>query len=343
MSVFHQTLNGQAGRRDETSTSVRAAALGRQQANDFDFITTPGFDLDPRSIPTTYGFLCCNKPPGMTSRDLVNIAQGRFRSTKVGHAGTLDPLARGVLVLGVGPAARLVPYVQRSAKRYRAIFRLGWSSRSADLEEALTQQPHYSRPSLAQIRQAALAFIGEITQKPPDFSAVKIQGQRAYDLVRQGKAFDMPTRLVQVHSLEVVSFSCDHMELDITCGSGTYIRSLGVDLAGALGCDAVMTDLVRTEVGCFQLADAVSVCDLRGASIESRLRPLIEGMNDLPRVPLTPQGVAQLGFGQAIVATEADETQEAAAITPDGQLRAILHRAGTHWKPYRVFPVEMTP
>ena len=186
---------------------------------------------------TPFGFLCCDKPTGMTSRDAVNIVAGCLRKAnggvkvKVGHTGTLDPLAEGVLVMAVGRAVRLVPYVQQQAKFYRATFTLGQSTVSGDMEGEVTYRDDLPMPGEQDLRMAAESLTGTITQIPPAHSAIKIGGKRAYDLVRAGESVDVPSRQVQIHHLRIDGYQPPELDLDIGCGSGTYIRTLGMDLA----------------------------------------------------------------------------------------------------------------
>ncbi len=273
-----------------------------------------------------FGFLCCNKPPGMTSRDLVNIVQRRIRAEtqrreiKVGHAGTLDPLAEGVLVVAVGPASRLVPYVQQQPKHYQATFRLGESTESGDLEGALSHDPDLPQPDRQQIDTAAKALTGSIAQIPPAYSAIWVDGQRAYKRIRAGESFEMPPRTVEVHSLQVLRYEFPELDLDIVCGSGTYIRSLGIDLAVAAGSVAVMSHLVRSGVGPFLINHAATIQQLQADDLASMLLPPIMGVEQMHKITVDDIASERLGHGKYI---DGEPTAtEAAAITQDGQLRA---------------------
>lgn len=292
---------------------------------------------------TWFGFLCCNKPSGMTSRDVVNVVQRRLRhelnrrDIKVGHAGTLDPLAEGVLVLGVGPASRLVPYVQQQPKHYRATFRFGESTVSGDLEGEITCHPDLPQPSRQRIDSAIEGLIGSIQQTPPAHSAIWVDGQRAYKRIRAGESFEMPSRTVEVHSLEVLKYEFPEIDLDIVCGSGTYIRSLGIDLAVAVGSAAVMSQLTRMGVGPFVIEDAKTIDQLRDDDLEPMIVSATMGIGHLPQILIDANDSERLGHGKNI---DADPSgREAAAITADGQLRAIVRWKQDAWYPYRVFPV----
>jgi tRNA pseudouridine55 synthase len=299
---------------------------------------------------TLFGFLNCNKPPGMTSRDVVNVVQRRLRKVKVGHAGTLDPLAEGVLVIGVGPAVRLVPYVQQRPKHYRATFRLGESTVSGDLEGQPTRHPELPIPTAEQIEASAMGLVGTIQQTPPAHSAVWIDGQRAYKRIRAGEDVQMPARTVTVYSIGVLRYEYPEIDLDIICGSGTYIRSIGLDLAVAAGSIAVMSHLCRIGVGAFELADSVTIQQLRQQDLKSMLVPPSVGVNHLPQIIVHPEGSERLGHGLCIEGqpTETSQTAwepetEAAVVNQKGDLRAIVRRKNESWCPYRVFPTSQAP
>jgi tRNA pseudouridine55 synthase len=298
---------------------------------------------------TLFGFLNCNKSPGMTSRDVVNVVQRRIRGVKVGHAGTLDPLAEGVLVLGVGPAVRLVPYVQQQPKHYVATFRLGASSVSGDLEGEVTQHPDLPIPNAAQLESSVTGLIGRIEQTPPAHSAIWVDGRRAYKRIRAGEEFEMPKRIVEVYSLQILRYEFPEVDLDIQCGSGTYIRTLGLDLARAAGSTAVMSHLQRQGVGPFLHEDSVSIDQLRDDEIESMLVAPTLGVKHVPQLAIDQSDSKRLGHGLCLSGEmpvnppESGETElsEAAAIAPGGHLRAIVRKKRGEWCPYRVFPQEV--
>ena len=301
---------------------------------------------------SSFGFLTCDKPAGMTSRDVVNVVQRRLRKVKVGHAGTLDPMAEGVLVLGVGPAVRLVPFVQRYRKHYRGRFRLGACSESGDTESELSEPSGLHVPSLDELRSASRQLVGRIEQTPPTYSAIHIEGKRAYQRVRAGEVFDMPTRDVDVYSLDVrrCDFSEMEMELDVVCGSGTYIRTLGIDLARAVGSVAVMTALRRYAIGPFLNERSISIERLREDDLESMLESPAMAVQDLPRLVVDAQASLRLGHGLGIdgepsdpegnrITSEWQDGDEVAAMNEQDQLRAIVRRKQSAWYPYRVFPL----
>ena len=197
------------------------------------------------------GVLNLDKPMGLTSRDVVNRVVRLVRPAKVGHAGTLDPLATGVLVVCVGHATRLISLAQEGRKRYLARFVLGQSSDTDDITGQVTQGGDWTGVKLGDLEGLLPQFVGRIQQVPPQFSAIHVQGERAYDLARRGEVVELQPRPVDVFAIRIVSFQAPALELDIECGSGTYIRSLARDLGARLGCGALMTDLRRLGVGPF--------------------------------------------------------------------------------------------
>ena len=224
-------------------------------------------------MPTPFGILNVDKPAGLTSRDAVNRVERLFRNVKCGHAGTLDPLATGVLVMCVGPATRLIQYVQRMRKQYRAVFQLGRRSATDDVEGEVELVAGAPEPTRAEVEAALPQFLGDIQQRPPAHSAIKIGGQRAYDLARRGEEFELSARTISIYHLEILRYAYPELELAIECGSGTYVRSLGRDLAAALGTAAVMSALARTAIGDFRVEDAVALDALTNDSVTQHLQP----------------------------------------------------------------------
>lgn len=280
-----------------------------------------------------FGILNINKPAGWTSRDVVNRVQRLVRPAKVGHAGTLDPLATGVLVVCVGPATRLIEYVQRMPKRYCGVFQLGVTSPSDDIELELTPFENAPVPSPASVAQALPEFLGEIMQRPPAYSAIKLKGRKAYDLARAGEKVELEPRPVTIHAMHVVEYSYPTLVLDIVCGSGTYVRSLGRDLAESLGTAAVMSGLERTGIGDFGLEDAISPEDLPLEVVEENLRPPVEAVRGLAQVTLTAAEQGEIRHGRYIDLTLGDAA-EIAAVDEAGNLVALLRpRDSGKWGP----------
>ena len=272
-----------------------------------------------------FGALNVNKPVGMTSRQAVDCVKRLVRPVKVGHVGTLDPLASGVLIVCLGPATRLTEYAHRFAKTYRATFLLGCRSATDDLEGELQQVAGAPQPSIDEVQAALPDFLGDIQQRPPAFSAVKVKGQVAYKLARRGQQLDLPERTVTVDRLEVLRYEYPELELDVQCGSGTYIRSLGRDLAESLGTGAVMSALVRMAIGPFTLKDAISTDDLDTDKIHQALIPPQRLLQGLPTVELSLSEVEEVRNGRPIAPlAESPEIGEEIAALKHDLLVAIL-------------------
>lgn len=285
-----------------------------------------------------FGFLNIDKPSGPTSRDVVNQIQELVRPNKVGHAGTLDPLATGVLVVAVGPATRLVDYVQRFPKEYLGTFLLGRSSPSWDVDMPVSELSSAPIPSREVLDQAVARFRGTIEQKPPVFSAVKVAGRRAHERARRGEALTLEPREVTIHELEVVRYEYPLLELRIVCSSGTYVRSLGHDLAVALGTDAVMSALRRLAVGPFRVEDAVPPMGLAPDMIRQYLLSPRMALGPMPQVTLTAEERRRVFQGQTIPDRWRVQAAEVAALDEQGQLAAILVPAGGGlWRPEKTF------
>jgi tRNA pseudouridine55 synthase len=299
---------------------------------------------------TPFGILNVHKPAGRTSRDVVDRVERLVHSAKAGHAGTLDPLATGVLVICVGQATRLIEYVQRMPKSYQATFLWGRRSETEDVEGEVEEVAGASVPTRAMLDEQLPRFLGDIQQVPPAHSAVKIGGRRAYQLARAGKAPKLAARTVSIHRLTVRRYEYPELELDIDCGSGTYVRSLGRDLAAALGTSAVMSALVRTAVGRYRIEEAVSTDELSAETLDRHLASPLTALADMPRITLSHEQLAELHHGRLVpthsvvgfdntLATPPNSEFEYAAVDSSGELIAIVHekRPGELW-PIRNFP-----
>jgi len=251
-----------------------------------------------RALHTVCGVFCLNKPGGMTSRDAVNLLQRFLRRARLGHAGTLDPLATGVLVVCVGTATRLVPFVQELPKLYRGTFLLGRSSDTDDLDGEVTELESAPIPSREQIEAILPEFVGMILQRPPTYSAVRIEGRRGYEWARQGTPREPEPRPVEVFGLKVLHYEYPTLELEIHCGSGTYVRSLGRDLAQRLGTAAVMSQLTRLAIGHFTLQQAIDPREIGPHNWRDFLLPPAVAVKHLSEVQLPGEDVKKLLHGQ---------------------------------------------
>ena len=273
------------------------------------------------------GVLNLAKPTGMTSRDVVDKVSRPLRRVKVGHAGTLDPLASGVLVVCVGAATRLIEYVQRLPKTYRTVVRLGARSDTLDADGRIVPVVDPPVPDEEAVRAALATQVGTIAQMPPQFSALKVGGRRAYDLARAGLDVALAARPVEVYRVGLLAYDWPRLELEIDCGAGTYIRAIARDVGEALGCGGYVEVLVRTRIGPFLLADALDPHALTAASIPGLLRPAAVAVAALPCLALTPEQVDLVARGLALearrLATGAVPPGEVALIAPDGAVVAI--------------------
>jgi len=271
-----------------------------------------------------------HKPAGLTSRDIVNRVQRLTAPAKAGHAGTLDPLATGVLLVCVGKATRLIDYAQRMQKQYRGTFLLGRTSDTEDVDGLVTMLSDPPQPSVAEIAAMAATFLGETLQRPPAYSALRIAGRRAYELARAGKTVVLEPRPITIHSIDIIAYEYPELTLDIICGSGTYVRSLGRDLAERLGTGAVMSALVRTRIGGFTLADAWDPKLLRPENASEWLTSPGRLVAETPCVTLTAHQANEIAEGRYIelVGMEADDAMGIAAFSPDGELHSILRSRG---------------
>lgn len=287
-----------------------------------------------------FGLLNLNKPPGVTSRDVVNRVQRLVRPAKVGHAGTLDPLASGVLLVCLGPATRLVDYVHRFPKHYRASFLLGRESPTEDVDGEVTELDRPPVPSRADLLRAAGSLTGQIQQRPPAFSALKVRGRRAYELARRGSDVELAPREVTVYGLQIIHYDYPRLELSVECGTGTYVRSLGRDLAQTVGTSAVMASLVRTAIGPFPLDDAHDLDRLDADSLPRMVLPPQMALGSMPSLTLRPEEVGRVQNGVAISRQlPAPDVQEVAGLDPAGSLIAILaRRKDGRLQPVRTFP-----
>lgn len=288
------------------------------------------------------GWLVVDKPAGLTSTTVVNRVRWAFDAQKAGHAGTLDPAATGILAVALGEATKTVPYITDALKAYRFTVRFGQATNTDDAEGEVIATSDL-RPTDAQILAALPDFVGDIEQVPPQFSAVKIDGQRAYKLARDGEDVEIAARPLYVESLTLSGRpDPDHAVLEMVCGKGGYVRSVARDLGRRLGCHAHVTVLRRIWSGPFELEDAVSLetveAEARTPALDARLLPLETGLADLPELRATAEGAARLRNGNpGLVLTSEAEYGDEAWASHDGRPVAVgIYRAG-ELHPTRVF------
>jgi tRNA pseudouridine55 synthase len=288
------------------------------------------------------GWLVVDKPAGITSTSVVNKVKWAFGAQKAGHAGTLDPDATGVLAVALGEATKTVPYVTDALKCYNFTMRFGVSTATDDASgTVLATSP--LRPDTAAIEAALAAFRGHITQVPPQFSAVMVDGNRAYDLAREGEVMDLAARDLHVERLELIARpDADHAELEMVCGKGGYVRSIARDLGQALGCLGHVVTLRRVWSGPFHADQGVTLDRIEGLAgtpdLDALLLPLEAGLHGLPELPATPEGAARLRNGNpGMVISSRAAYGDLAWASLDGQPIAVgTYKAG-ELHPIRVF------
>ena len=295
--------------------------------------------------PAPAGFLNLNKPLNMTSHDAVAAIRRRCRASggkmKVGHAGTLDPLADGVLIICLGAATRLSEYMMRSRKVYRARVAFGASTDTYDAEGAVVARRDPSQLQLADIRAALPQFIGEIRQLPPMYSAVKVKGKKLYELARAGKTIARAQRKVTVHSIEVIAWDLPQLELEIQCGAGTYIRSLANDLGDALDVGAYLAGLTRIASGAFHIDQSIALdTALDDEDWTRHIVSPFDALADQACATLAADDVERVQQGRMIDRPGGVQAATVFAFDADRQLVAVLEARDDCWKPHKVFPLR---
>lgn len=291
-----------------------------------------------------FGFLNIDKPAGMTSHDVVHRVRHGLKVKKAGHAGTLDPMATGVLVMGIGPATRLNEYAMASTKGYRARLRFGVTTDTYDAEGETIQQRDASHLTREAVESALSAFRGDLMQVPPMYSAIKQGGKKLYELAREGESVERPPRPVTISTLSLVEWSAydpvrPECVLDVRCSAGTYIRSLAYDLGEALNVGAHLTALRRTESGDFHAEQAVPLDVLLSAgNWHDYLLPPDSVLSHLSALHLDATDADHVRHGRAIEVGRPSETDTLArAYSPDGDLLAVMKVKRGHWRPHKVF------
>jgi len=286
----------------------------------------------------TDGFLVVDKAGGMTSHDVVAVGRKALGTRKVGHAGTLDPMATGILVLGFGNGTRLLQYITDGDKSYLATIVLGASTITDDKEGEVISSAHAADVADSEIERVLKSMIGTIAQRPSSVSAVKVGGERAYDRVRAGESFELEARNVTITQLDILAVrhldATTEVDVEVTCSAGTFIRAIARDLGEALKVGGHLSALRRTRVAGFTESDAVSFQDLK----DQKFSPL--NLADVARTTfsvreLTLEEVTELSFGRPL--SENGTTSITAAMSPDNRLIALLKDDGKHANPIAVF------
>ncbi|RWD66749.1 tRNA pseudouridine(55) synthase TruB [Mesorhizobium sp.] len=304
------------------------------------------------------GWVVLDKPVGMGSTEAVSKIKWLFQAEKAGHAGTLDPLASGMLPIALGEATKTVPYVQDGAKIYRFTVAWGEERSTDDLEGPVTNSSD-RRPAEAELRALLPKYTGVIMQTPPQFSAVKIAGERAYDLARDGETVDIPAREIEIGRLDIIEHNADKTVFEVECGKGTYVRSLARDMGRDLGCFGHIAELRRLEVEPFTPNDFVTVAELEAArfggkteespdkaevpvdfsAIDALLVETAAALDCLPQVAVSDDAATKIRLGNPVIIRGRDAPLEAeeACATARGRLVAVGAIEQGMFKPKRVF------
>jgi tRNA pseudouridine55 synthase len=289
-----------------------------------------------------HGILVIDKPLEITSTRVSSIIKRTFKTKKIGHIGTLDPLASGVLVLALGEATKIIPHIHFPSKVYVFDITFG-ESRTTDDREGEVLKTNPNRPLEAEVTALIPSFLGEQDQIPPCYSAIHINGQRAYDLARKGVVFDVPKRKVFIHNLELLNYTPDKVTLRATCGPGTYIRSLGRDMAQKLGTEGYISSLRRERDGKFSASDAISLEKIEKMThkfdLEKVLIPISSVLDDIPAVTVSPEEVHLLKRGQK-VAREGGDWHLVLAKDLNNNPVCMGNIVGGYLEPKRVFNLD---
>jgi tRNA pseudouridine55 synthase len=288
------------------------------------------------------GWVVLDKPVGLGSTPAVGRVRRLFGAQKAGHGGTLDPLASGILPIALGEATKTVPFIMDGRKEYRFTLRFGEARSTEDAEGEVTETSD-ARPTDDALRAALPGFVGEIEQMPPAFSALKVDGKRAYDLARAGEMVELKPRRVVIERLELVGRpDLDHADFVVGCGKGTYIRSLGRDLARAVGTVGHLSALRRTVVGPFREEGAISLPKLEALghipALFGALAPVATALDDIPALALTEAQADRLRQGQPVLLTR-DAPPSGALVRAEvgSRLVALVRSDGAALQPVRVF------
>jgi len=301
-----------------------------------------------------HGWLNLDKPQGLTSTQAIGRVRRILDAQKLGHAGTLDPLATGILPIALGEATKTIPYAQDADKVYRFTVKWGEARNTDDCEGEVTATSD-KRPTEAEIRAIIPRFIGEIEQIPPQFSAIKIDGQRAYDLARAGEDVAIKPRTVTVYELEMVAYTPDSAVFELECGKGTYVRAIARDMGQILGCFGHVTALRRLAVGGFTEEDAISLDEfekiMQSASPDQVLLPVETVLDDIPALAMTDAEISRIRQGQTLkflsrpdfdrlMVAGVDDMTDLVLAVGDNKPLALLEKNGIELHPIKVFNIS---
>ncbi|HZZ32804.1 MAG TPA: tRNA pseudouridine(55) synthase TruB [Phenylobacterium sp.] len=299
------------------------------------------------------GWICLDKPYDLTSTQAVSRVRRVFNAQKAGHAGTLDPLATGILPIALGEATKTVPYLVDADKAYRFTIAWGCTTATYDREGQVTAESDV-RPTVADVEAVLPRFVGEVSQVPPAYSAIKVDGERAYDLARAGETVELAARIVTIHSARVAEApDAEHVTLEIECGKGTYVRAIARDLAEILGACGHVSDLRRTRVGGFTEQSAVTLEFLEDLGHNARqselLLPVETALDDIPELAVTAEDAFRLKQGRAIVLVPRQVESVKARLKPGsrtvsatagGSVVALCEMRAGRLEPSRVFHLD---
>lgn len=298
-----------------------------------------------------HGWVILDKPLGMTSTQAIGRIRRLTDAQKLGHAGTLDPLATGILPIALGEATKTIPFVQDSDKVYRFTVKWGEATTTDDREGDVIQRSD-KRPTPAEIEAVMPQFSGEVEQVPPQFSAIKIDGQRAYDLARKGEEVEMKSRVVTIYGLTLLGTTADSAEFELACSKGTYVRSIARDMGQILGCFGHVSVLRRLAVGHFTEETAISLDEfekmVQNSAPDQVLLPVETALDDIPALAMTAAEITRIRQGQTVrflsrpdfdrlAAAGIDEQDNLILATGDNQPVALLERDGAALYPVKVF------
>ncbi|MCP4677111.1 MAG: tRNA pseudouridine(55) synthase TruB [Deltaproteobacteria bacterium] len=287
------------------------------------------------------GLLLIDKPTGPTSFDVVRAVRRAANERKVGHAGTLDPLASGLLVTCIGEGTKLVPFLMESEKRYLAKIALGAETDTDDALGIVTKEASIPTMSQTALSQILTKFTGCIQQTPPKYSALKSGGEPLYKKARRGEEVNPKAREVNIVSIDLIELTETGFAIDVRCGKGTYIRSLARDIARSIGTCGHLTALRRIETSGFNLEDALSMTELESTSKQNEIKKNLispaDSLPTLPRITLSQEDEERIRQGQSVSSTDSTQDGHVSLLSPEGHLCAVARLTQGRLQPVRVF------